>query len=363
MTTIRLTAAQAAVRWLAPTARRDPPGRGPVLRRGLGDLRPRQCRRPGRSAARRPRRACRPGAPTTNRRMAHAAIAYAKAVAAPRAAWSAPPRSAPARPTWSPPPRLAHVNRLPVLFLPGDVYASRAARPGAAAGRGLRRRRRSRANDCFEPGVALFRPHRPARTDPRRHCRAPWRRADRSRRLRPGRPSPSARTSRPKPSIIPIAFFEQARLAHRAGHAPDPRANWTTLVAPIKAAKPPLIVAGGGVLYAGRRGRACAPSPGSAASPVAETQGGKGALAWDHPLQPRQRRRHRHQRRQRRSPRPPTWSSGSARGCRTSPPARGPCSPAEAASWSRINVAAFDARTSTARPPLVGDAGAVIGRR
>jgi hypothetical protein len=57
MAHVRLTAAQATVRWLSRAICRDRAGRGSVFRRGLGDLRPRQCRRPGRGAARRPRRA------------------------------------------------------------------------------------------------------------------------------------------------------------------------------------------------------------------------------------------------------------------------------------------------------------------
>ena len=51
MTTIRLTAAQALVRWLRRAARHEE--RRPLLRRRLGDLRPRQRRRHRRGAARR----------------------------------------------------------------------------------------------------------------------------------------------------------------------------------------------------------------------------------------------------------------------------------------------------------------------
>jgi 3D-(3,5/4)-trihydroxycyclohexane-1,2-dione acylhydrolase (decyclizing) len=56
---------------------------------------------------------------------------------------------------------LAHVNRLPVLFLPGDVFANRRPDPGAAADRGFRRRHgerrttasaRSRAISTASPG-------------------------------------------------------------------------------------------------------------------------------------------------------------------------------------------------------------------
>ena len=64
---------------------------------------------------------------------------------------------------------VAHANRLPVLLLPGDTFTGRAPGPGAAAGRALRRpdddgQRRLPA------GVALLRPDHPARAAARRRC-------------------------------------------------------------------------------------------------------------------------------------------------------------------------------------------------
>src|SRR6185312_5581249 len=53
------------------------------------------------------------------------------------------------------------------------------------------------------------------------------------------------------------------------------------LAARLKAAKSPLIVAGGGVLYAQAQA-ALAEFAARTGVPVAETQAGKGALAWDH---------------------------------------------------------------------------------
>jgi 3D-(3,5/4)-trihydroxycyclohexane-1,2-dione acylhydrolase (decyclizing) len=63
--------------------------------------------------------------------------------------------------------------------------------------------------------------------------------------------------------------------------APDP-AELAEAAAALRAATSPLVVAGGGVHY----GEACAALAGFAAAhglPVAETQAGKGALAWDDP--------------------------------------------------------------------------------
>lgn len=51
----------------------------------------------------------------------------------------------------------------------------------------------------------------------------------------------------------------------------------------LQAARRPLIVAGGGVIYAGA-GDELAELAAAHALPVAETQAGKGSLAWDHPM-------------------------------------------------------------------------------
>ena len=158
MKTIRLTAAQAMVRYLARQLNED--GQ-PLPRRLLGDLRPRQRRRHRRGAPRRRRRTSRPGAATTSRRMAHAAIAYAKALNRKRA-MAVTTSIGPGALNMVTAAALAHVNRLPVLLIPGDVFANRAPRPGAAAGRGLRRRHRL-GQRRLPPGQPLLRPHHPAR--------------------------------------------------------------------------------------------------------------------------------------------------------------------------------------------------------
>ena len=44
----------------------------------------------------------------------------------------------------------ATVNRLPVLLLPGDIFATAPGRPGAAAAR-ARRSQDVSVNDCFRP--------------------------------------------------------------------------------------------------------------------------------------------------------------------------------------------------------------------
>src|SRR6185437_8291033 len=80
----------------------------------------------------------------------------------------------------------------------------------------------------------------------------------------------------------PADFFDPAPV-RIATPAPAP-ADLAAAASSLRAAKRPLIVAGGGVLYASAADalRAFADAHGV---PVAETQAGKGALAWDHPLQ------------------------------------------------------------------------------
>ena len=71
--------------------------------------------------------------------MAHAAIAYAKASRR-RRMMACTTSIGPGATNMVTAAAVAHVNRLPVLLLPGDVFANRIPDPGAAAGRGFRRR-------------------------------------------------------------------------------------------------------------------------------------------------------------------------------------------------------------------------------
>ncbi len=85
--------------------------------------------------------------------MAHAAIAYAKQLGR-RRAMAVTSSIGPGALNMVTAAALAHVNRLPVLFIPGDVFANRGPDP-AAADRGFRRRHDS-ANDCFKPVSRYF---------------------------------------------------------------------------------------------------------------------------------------------------------------------------------------------------------------
>jgi len=172
---------------------------------------------------------------------------------------------------------VAHVNRLPVLLLPGDVFATRRPDPVLQQiedwGDGT-----ISANDCFRP-VSRY-----------------WDRITRPEQLLTALPRAVAVLTDPaqcgpvtlslcqdvqaEAHDFPAALF--ATRLHRVRRpAPDPQ-ELAHAVQAIRRAERPLIVAGGGVLYAA----AAATLQEFAARhaiPVAETQAGKGALPWDHP--------------------------------------------------------------------------------
>ena len=147
---------------------------------------------------------------------------------------------------------VAHVNRLPVLLLPGDVFASRRPDPVLQQIEDFGDATVS-ANDCFRPVSRWFdrimRPEQLLAALPPRHARA-----DRSRPSAARSRSPCARTCRPRPSTIPRASSRQRVWRPRA---PGRRraTNCAGASALLRAAKRPLIVAGGGVQFSERRRR------------------------------------------------------------------------------------------------------------
>jgi len=172
---------------------------------------------------------------------------------------------------------VAHVNRLPVLFLPGDVFASRRPDPVLQQVEDFADATVS-ANDCFRPVSRYFD------------------RITRPEQLLASLPAALAVLTDPAacgPAVIALpqdvqaeafdcpAEFLRPRLWHIRAPAPDAtelQAAATTL----RDAKRPLIIAGGGVKYSGAE-QALAEFAARHNIPVTETQAGKGALAWDHP--------------------------------------------------------------------------------
>jgi len=172
---------------------------------------------------------------------------------------------------------LATVNRLPVLLLPGDVFASRMSDP-VLQQLEVPSRGDVSVNDAFQ-SVSRY-----------------WDRIARPEQLIPAAlaamrvlvsPADTGAVTLALPQDVQAEAhdYPDAFLAKRVWHVerrpPDPAALARAIGA-IRAAKKPLIVAGGGVIYA------CASDAlrrfvEETGIPVAETQAGKGSLAYDHP--------------------------------------------------------------------------------
>ena len=171
----------------------------------------------------------------------------------------------------------ATINRLPVLLLPGDVFASRRPDPVLQQLETPWRGELS-VNDCFQPV-----------------CRY-WDRIQRPEQLIPAAlAAMRVLTSQADTGAVmlalpqdvqteafdyPVAFLEN-RVWHVGRALPDDAAL-RAAVGLIRNAERPMIIAGGGVIYSGatdtlqrfvRR----------TGIPVGETQGGKGSLPFDHP--------------------------------------------------------------------------------
>lgn len=275
MSTLRLTAAQAAVRYLANQFVEADGGEAPYFAgvwaifghgnvAGLGEA----------------LHAARDVLPTyrahNEQAMAHAAIAYAKQMRR-RRAMICTTSIGPGATNMVTAAALAHVNRLPVLLMPGDVYASRRPDPVLQQIEDFGDATVS-ANDAFRPVSRFFdrltRPEQLLDSLPRSMATL----------LDPASCGPVTlgfcQDVQAEAFDYPRAFFERRVWRIRK---PQPEArDIEALVALINKAKAPLIIAGGGVLYAGAE-EALSRFAEATGIPVAETQAGKGALAWDHP--------------------------------------------------------------------------------
>ncbi|HTW09352.1 MAG TPA: 3D-(3,5/4)-trihydroxycyclohexane-1,2-dione acylhydrolase (decyclizing) [Acidimicrobiales bacterium] len=171
---------------------------------------------------------------------------------------------------------LATVNRLPVLLLPGDVFATRVADPVLQQLEHTAYRDIS-VNDVFRPVSRFFdRVQRPEQL-PDALLGAMRVLAD---------PAETGAVTVCLPQDVQAEAFEWPVefLARRVWHVARPEADRRALdraVELVLNARRPLVVAGGGVIYseASDALRAFAEATGI---PVAETQAGKGSLAYDH---------------------------------------------------------------------------------
>jgi len=173
---------------------------------------------------------------------------------------------------------VAHVNRIPVLLLPGDTFSTRAPDPVLQQVESFQQGDVS-ANDCFRPVTRYFdrisRPEQLLTALPR----AIQVMTD---------PANCGPVCLALPQDVqahafdyPVSFFEPELIRFR--RPPADAIELQRAAALLKTAKRPLIVAGGGVLYS----QACDSLRAFAEAygiPVVESHGGKSALAWDHPL-------------------------------------------------------------------------------
>ncbi len=173
---------------------------------------------------------------------------------------------------------LATINRIPVLLLPGDVFATRVSNPVLQEVEDPRTLDVS-VNDCFKP-VSRFwdRINRPEQL--------PLSLLAAMRVLTDPAETGAVTLALPQDVQAEAWDWEDDLFARRVWHQPrQPLADdaLARAVAVLKGARRPLIVAGGGVIYSGATEalRAFAEATGV---PVAESQAGKGSLRYDHPL-------------------------------------------------------------------------------
>jgi 3D-(3,5/4)-trihydroxycyclohexane-1,2-dione acylhydrolase (decyclizing) len=172
---------------------------------------------------------------------------------------------------------LATINRIPVLLLPSDFFATRAANPVLQELEDPRSYDVS-VNDAFKP-VSRF-----------------WDRINRPEQLPSALlaamrvltdPAETGAVTLALPQDVQAEAYDwpaelfRTRVWHVPRPVPEPAAL-ARAAGVLRTARQPLIVAGGGVIYseAGQALRRFAEATGI---PVSDTQAGKGALAWDHP--------------------------------------------------------------------------------
>jgi 3D-(3,5/4)-trihydroxycyclohexane-1,2-dione acylhydrolase (decyclizing) len=210
--------------------------------------------------------------------MAHAAIAYAKAHFRKRM-MAVTTSIGPGATNLVTAAALAHVNRLPVLLLPGDVFVSRAPDPvlqqiedsvdGSVS-----------ANDSLRPVSRYFdriiRPEQLLTALPRAI----------SILTDPAQCGPVTlalpQDVQTEAYDYPVEFFNERLVRIRCLTAAED--ELAEAIQAIRQARKPVIVSGGGVLYSGA-GAALRTFAETFGVPVCETQAGKSALPWDHPLQ------------------------------------------------------------------------------
>ncbi|KFB08048.1 3D-(3,5/4)-trihydroxycyclohexane-1,2-dione acylhydrolase (decyclizing) [Nitratireductor basaltis] len=271
--TIRLTAAQAMVRWLAAQMTGDGErfvegiwgifGHGNVA--GLGE------------ALEKSKQDFPTWRGQNEQTMAHTAIAYAKAMKR-RRAMAVTTSIGPGATNLVTAAALAHVNRLPILLIPGDVFANRRPDPVLQQVESFEDGTVS-ANDCLRPVSRYFdriaRPEQLLTALPRALATM----------TDPASCGPVTlafcQDTQAEAYDYPAEFFEP-RIWRIRRPQPDLQ-EVEDVAALLRSATSPLIVAGGGVIYS-QAEAALARFAETHNIPVVETQAGKSALPQSHPL-------------------------------------------------------------------------------
>ncbi|HUI74004.1 MAG TPA: 3D-(3,5/4)-trihydroxycyclohexane-1,2-dione acylhydrolase (decyclizing) [Candidatus Acidoferrum sp.] len=171
----------------------------------------------------------------------------------------------------------ATINRIPVLLLPGDIFARRNVAPVLQQLESPRTQDIS-VNDCFKP-VSRY-----------------WDRISRPQQILTALPEAMrVLTSPAETGAVTLAFpqdvqaeaydFPSAFFSKRTWTVPRPRGDGGAIrraATLIAAARQPLLIAGGGVLYS-EASQALAKFVEQTGIPIAETQAGKGSLPFNHP--------------------------------------------------------------------------------
>ena len=172
---------------------------------------------------------------------------------------------------------LATINRLPVLLLPGDIFASRVANPVLQELEDARSYDVS-VNDALAPVSKYFdRINRPEQLVPAALAAM--------RVLTDPAETGAVTLALPQDVQAEAYDFPDEFLTERTWRIRRPAPEPAVLAAAaelIRAARRPLIVAGGGVIYS-RATEMLREFAEATGVPVAETQAGKGALRYDHP--------------------------------------------------------------------------------
>lgn len=207
--------------------------------------------------------------------MAHAAIAFAKTTNR-RQMMACTTSAGPGSTNMVTAGAVAHVNRLPVLFLPGDTFATRMPDPVLQQVESFHDHTLT-SNDCFKPVSRFFdritRPEQLLTSLPQ------------AMRVLTD-PVECGPVTLAMPQDVqtmaydfPQSFFiKMVRRMRR--QAPD-AVELEEAIALIRRSKRPLVIAGGGVHYSGAL-KELDELVSEYQLPVGETQAGKGALCWNH---------------------------------------------------------------------------------